>query len=94
MNDRNKSVVKLHNLAVESKDPGTHSCQSGFLAGFLTPSQLAQQFGISTRTLQRWEALRIGPPRIVVQRKVLYSTQSFLSWLSANENSNSRIIRK
>jgi hypothetical protein len=36
------------------------------LDGFLRREELAQQLGLSPRTIDRWEALRKGPPRVCV----------------------------
>lgn len=36
------------------------------LEGFLSREQLAQQLGLSLRTIDRWEALHKGPPRVCV----------------------------
>ncbi len=55
------------------------------LAGFVTVDQLARELGRSRRTLERWATLRLGPPRIVVGRMVLYRTDSVRAWLQANE---------
>jgi hypothetical protein len=51
------------------------------LEGFLTKEQLAQQLGRSTRTIDRWHVLRIGPPRVAVGNLVLYSRDGVTRWL-------------
>jgi predicted DNA-binding transcriptional regulator AlpA len=61
------------------------------LEGFLRREELAQQFGLSPRTIDRWEALRIGPPRISVGRTILYSIQSVQEWLISNERQQSPV---
>ena len=55
------------------------------LQGYLRREELAQQFGLSTRTIDRWEARRQGPPRITVGRTILYNIESVREWLSAME---------
>jgi predicted DNA-binding transcriptional regulator AlpA len=55
------------------------------LQGYLRREELAQQLGRSTRTIDRWEALRQGPPRITVGRTILYNIESVREWLSAME---------
>ncbi len=42
------------------------------LSQFLTKEELAAELGRNARTLDRWEALGIGPPRTLVGRKILY----------------------
>jgi predicted DNA-binding transcriptional regulator AlpA len=51
------------------------------LEGFLSREQLAQQLGLSLRTIDRWEALHKGPPRFCVGRTVLYSIQAVREWM-------------
>jgi predicted DNA-binding transcriptional regulator AlpA len=55
------------------------------LEGYLRREELAQQLRISPRTIDRWEALRIGPPRVCVGRTILYQTQSVREWLNSRE---------
>lgn len=55
------------------------------LEGFLRREELAQQLGLSPRTIDRWEALRIGPPRVHIGRTILYSIQSVREWLLSRE---------
>jgi predicted DNA-binding transcriptional regulator AlpA len=55
------------------------------LDGFLRREELAQQLGLSSRTIDRWEALRIGPPRVCVGRTILYQIQSVREWLISRE---------
>jgi hypothetical protein len=42
------------------------------LAEFMTTGELAAALGRNKRTLDRWDALGIGPPRTRVGRTVLY----------------------
>lgn len=51
----------------------------------LTPTEVAELLGVSTRTLSRWHALRMGPPRSKVGRTVLYRKAAVDDWLKANE---------
>lgn len=57
------------------------------LDGFYTQPQLADELGVTQRTLQRWEELRTGPPMIQIGRRTrLYKKQSVLEWLSSRES--------
>ncbi len=58
--------------------------------GLLTPEQLATHLGVTTRTLQRWEVERMGPPRVVIGRQVFYRTASVDAWLQSREKRRSR----
>ena len=55
------------------------------LAEFMTIEELAAELGRNKRTLDRWDALGIGPPRTHVGRTVLYRRTSVQKWLAAQE---------
>ena len=61
------------------------------LEGYLRREELAQQLRLSPRTIDRWEALRKGPPRISVGRTILYNIQSVQEWLLSNERQPSPV---
>ena len=52
----------------------------------LTIRQAAEVLGVSTRTLARWHALRVGPARCKVGRKVIYRPTAIEAWLQAHES--------
>ena len=57
------------------------------LAEFLTTvEELAAELGRNKRTLDRWDALGMGPPRTRVGRTVLYRRSSVQKWLAAQEH--------
>ena len=56
------------------------------LEEFLTPEELATELGRNKRTLDRWDALGIGPPRTRVGRTVLYRRSSVQKWLATQEH--------
>jgi excisionase family DNA binding protein len=51
----------------------------------LRPADVAELLGVSQRTLSRWHALRVGPPRCKVGRTVLYRKPAVDAWLEKNE---------
>ena len=53
--------------------------------GYLTVEQLAQQLNISTRTLARWHARRVGPPITKVGSTTYYREDSVREWLIKQE---------
>ncbi|MBI4968213.1 MAG: helix-turn-helix domain-containing protein [Rhodospirillales bacterium] len=57
----------------------------GLLDGYLTPAQLAEQLGVSLRTLSRWHAQRIGPRRVTNGRLILYRADAVREWLDSSE---------
>lgn len=52
---------------------------------YFTKRGLARELQKSERTIARWDALRIGPPRIVVGRMVLYDVDKIPAWLARHE---------
>lgn len=47
--------------------------------------EVAEIFGVSTRTLRRWARKRFGPPRIKVGRRIHYRRATIEAWLNAIE---------
>jgi hypothetical protein len=64
------------------------------LAGYIPRETLAKQFGISQRTLARWELLRTGPPATRIGRDVVYAAGSVRAWLVARETKPLRERRR
>lgn len=60
------------------------------LADYVTPDALAEEFKTSRRTLDRWEVRRIGPPRVVIGRKILYNRESVKRWLESRERQHNK----
>jgi hypothetical protein len=58
------------------------------LSEFLTKEELATELRRNMRTLDRWHALGIGPPRTCIGRTVLYRRASLQKWLVAQEQSH------
>lgn len=51
---------------------------------YLTVEQLAEQLGVTTRTVRRWQTLRVGPPRLKCgPRRVLYKVEDVKAWLDS-----------
>ena len=74
----------------QHKHCGTGTLSFGPSAGFVTSEQLAKFLRKGKRTLDRWHALGIGPPRTRVGRMVLYKCESVIAWLSANQETPPR----
>lgn len=72
-------------------DPQVKPLTPLVLEGYLRREELAQQFGLSPRTIDRWEALRQGPPRVCVGRTVLFNIQSVREWLRSREQQAFRV---
>src|SRR3954451_5385206 len=66
--------------------PGRYALDEHLTLGeYVTPEQLAQHLGKSTRTLARWHARRIGPPRCSVGKLILYRVAAVRTWLAERE---------
>ena len=55
------------------------------LAEYLTPNEAAGALRVCRRTLDRWLALREGPPVTRIGKKVMYRKTSIEKWLTRNE---------
>ena len=59
---------------------------------YVTAPQLAVMLGVSVRTLCRWDAARIGPPKIKIGKLVLFDLAKLPEWLAASETGPVRTI--
>ncbi len=60
------------------------------LDGYLSKAEVARQLGMSPRTLDRWAATRIGPPRVHVGHKIFYREAAVRRWLGEREERRRR----
>ena len=51
---------------------------------------LAQELGVHPRTLRRWNDDGIGPPRIQINKKIIYRRAALSRWLEARESNPKR----
>lgn len=56
----------------------------------LTPAELAAELGVTPRTVQRWNARRIGPPKIKIGKRVYYRREAVEAWMLAHEREQVR----
>lgn len=52
---------------------------------YLTGRRIAETLGVTERTLARWNAARIGPPKIKIGKLVLYELSRLPEWLESCE---------
>ena len=52
---------------------------------YVTADRLAATLGVTVRTLARWDAARIGPPKIKVGKLVLFDLAKLPAWLATRE---------
>lgn len=55
--------------------------QQSILADYIPPDELAEQLGVTTRTLHHWRAIGEGPARTKIGKKILYHRQDVAAWL-------------
>ena len=62
---------------------------AGILADYLTPAEVATEFGFRENQLSEWKRNRFGPPRTRLKRRVMYGREAVRDWLrSLEENSD------
>ena len=52
---------------------------------YITADRLAEMLGVTVRTLARWNAQRIGPPKIAIGKTVLFDLAKLPEWLATRE---------
>ena len=55
------------------------------LDDYYSLKELADEFGVSERTVARWDAQRTGPPRTLVGRTPYYRILGVRKWVAARE---------
>ena len=64
----------------------TRNEDNTLLGSYLTKAQLARALGRSSRTIDRWHTLRIGPRRTKLPRTkvILYHRDHVQAWIAAH----------
>ncbi len=52
---------------------------------YVTARRLSEILKVSVRTLARWNARRIGPPKIAIGKTVLFDVAKLPDWLASRE---------
>jgi hypothetical protein len=63
-------------------------------AEYVDKAMLCVALRISTRTLDRLEVARIGPPKTKIGKRVLYRKDSVRAWLASHEQGQPRTARR
>jgi Helix-turn-helix. len=58
-----------------------------------TEEQLAEEAGVSLRTIRRWRNARTGPPFIRLGNKTRYRIEAVRAWMLAHEQEQPRAGR-
>lgn len=57
---------------------------------YYSKRELAEELGVTIRTLDRWWAERVGPPRVYIGREPVYLRESARQWLERREQTAAR----
>jgi len=57
-------------------------------------TELAEQLGLSVRTIRRWQALGDAPPRVKRSRRLMYRLSDVVAWLEATGRGSHRAMNK
>ncbi len=52
---------------------------------YVTDERFTKMLNVTTRTLCRWNAARIGPPKISIGKTILYDVGKLPDWLASRE---------
>ena len=63
-------------VSVEASKASANSASSDLLAEYLRKDELAEEFGVSTRTIERWVRLRLIPAPVRLGRTSLYNREA------------------
>jgi hypothetical protein len=74
---------RTQNVKLQNSSAG--ECNGSILAGYIALEQLARELGVSERTLARWHAMRLGPPRVTIGRRPYYRLISVAEWIALQE---------
>jgi len=87
--------VDLGNLMVGVPHPKLVETGEVEIAGrsYVTANRLAGILGVTVRTLARWNAARIGPPKISIGKIVLFEVAKIPDWLATRETQPTRKTR-
>ena len=69
----------------ETESPAPDAAKPGLLDDWMSRQELANELGVSVRTLQQWQLERIGPPMIRLKKKTFYRREAVLEWLRSQE---------
>lgn len=65
-----------------SKNDPTDAKQSKLLADYFSRQELADELGLTLRSLERWAWLRKGPARTKIGNRIYYHRAAVEAWLA------------
>ena len=80
---RNTSTTPTASATTTDPSLSAATALAGDIAAeYLDLRQLAHALHVTPRTLARWEALQVGPPRVMLGKRSLYSRTAVKQWFS------------
>ena len=73
--------MSLEHNAARQDGAGTTATGERMLDDYLTRPELADELGVGVRTLARYDALREGPPKMMLAGRILYHRDKAREWL-------------
>jgi predicted DNA-binding transcriptional regulator AlpA len=91
-NSRNEFAAALNQArpADDHKIPVTTGAFDIAGRQYVAATQLAAMLGVSIRTLSRWNATGIGPPKIKLGKLVMFNLDRVSEWLASRESPSTR----
>jgi hypothetical protein len=91
---RHWQPLAMNTKQIERSETDTAKSAAPIIAAeYMKPVELAQELGVSLRSLARWHAERTGPPRTVIGRVILFRREAVAAWLLTRERSEPRAPR-
>jgi predicted DNA-binding transcriptional regulator AlpA len=76
----------VDHLPASESNQEARPAQSGrLLDDYLTPEELADEFGICLETLKRWHRSGKAPPKVMLGRFPYYSKSTVRAWMQSQE---------
>lgn len=60
---------------------GVNSSGNGLLSDYVSEHDLADQLGVTLRTMRNWRSLGEGPPITRIGRRIYYQREAARAWL-------------
>ncbi|SLN77381.1 helix-turn-helix transcriptional regulator [Oceanibacterium hippocampi] len=65
--------------------PDTATHKSDLLSDYLSREELAEELGVTVRTIANWQHFRVGPPFCRVGQRVLFLRADVADWIKSTK---------
>jgi predicted DNA-binding transcriptional regulator AlpA len=84
--NQSRAARRAEKAGADKADHESRSAQSERLLGdYITPAELAAEFGICLETLKRWHRSGKAPPKVMLGRFPYYSKSTVRAWMQSQE---------